>query len=147
MKPASGLRPPGQLGDPLPLVASNVQLSGVGLAGAIRSGDGGGPVGRAAPHLADVIQLLHAIAGGDNDHAVVGQGDPGGADGGFLTAAGSGGGEYAGQLAQQGFLDPQPAGLVEKGAHLAGHVAKAGGSAEEDGVVVWQLPGDRKSVV
>src|SRR5271155_3666109 len=56
-------------------------------------------------------------------------------DGGFLAAVlRSGGGEDAAYLADQSAAKPDGSGLVEEGAHLAGHVAEARGSAENDGV-------------
>jgi hypothetical protein len=36
-------------------------------------------------------------------------------------------------------LDPETAGLVEKAAHLARHIAKARGHAKQDGIVVGQF--------
>ena len=67
-------------------------------------------------------------------------------DGGFVAAMlGAGGSEHRAYLAHQLALRPEAAGLVEEGAHLAGHVAEAGRAAEDDGVVVGQFldGGDR----
>ena len=71
-------------------------------------------------------------------------------DGGFLAAVlRAGRGEDAADLADERAFHPQPAGLVEEVAHLAGHVAEARRRAEDDGVVVAQLVrrGDRRLLV
>src|SRR5690554_7994059 len=72
----------------------------------------------------------------------MGQGGPGRGNGHFLPSPGTGRGEDAGHLASQRALDPETAGLVEEIAHLCGHVAEAGGRAEDDGIIVRQFPGE-----
>jgi len=47
---------------------------------------------------------------------------------------GGAGGKYAPHLADQGAPGPEPAGAIEKLAHLTAHVAETGGSAEDDGI-------------
>src|SRR5699024_5474361 len=57
--------------------------------------------------------------------------------------------KYAGHLAYQGAIGPQTAGLIEKVAHLSGHVAEARRGAEDDGIVIGQFlgSGDRSLLV
>src|ERR1700736_5826522 len=52
---------------------------------------------------------------------------------------GGGRSEDASYLANKGSFDPEPAGLIEKVAHLRGHVAKACGRSKDNRVIVWQL--------
>src|ERR1035437_1183061 len=54
---------------------------------------------------------------------------------------GSGAGEYAGDLADQCAFHPQLAGLIQKIAHLGGHVAEPGRRAKDDRVVISQFFG------
>jgi len=62
---------------------------------------------------------------------------------------GGGAGEYAADLADQGAIHPQAAGLIEEVAHLRRHVAEPGRGAEDDGIVVGQLGrlGDRRRLI
>lgn len=67
------------------------------------------------------------------------QSRPGGGGRHFLAAAGAGGGKNAAEFVDQRALDPQSAGLIEEGSHLARHIAKARGHTKQDGVVIGQL--------
>ena len=112
----------------------------MGLARAISARNGRCAIGRVATLDGRQIGLLwQREAQRHDDHAVVGQRGPGAGDRHFLAAASAGGGENAAQLVDQGTLGPQAACLVQEGAHLAGHIAKAGGHAKQNRVVVGQL--------
>jgi hypothetical protein len=129
----------GYLGYQLALMAGDCQFALIRLAGAVATGDGGCAVRGTAGALGYIEQLRRGVAGGNQNHAVVGQGGPGRGNGHLLSAAGTGGGEDAGHLAGQCTLGPQPAGLVEEVAHLPGHVAEAGWRAEDDCIVIDQF--------
>jgi hypothetical protein len=62
---------------------------------------------------------------------------------------GRGRGEGAADLAVQGALRPEAAGLVEEVGHLRRHAAEAGAGADDNGVVIGELfdPGDRGSLI
>ncbi len=108
------------------LITGNGQLFVTRLPRTVGAGDGGGAIRSAASHLRNVKQLLRRIADRYDDETVVRQRGPGRTDGVFLAAAGAGGGEDAAYLAVQRAGSPQPAGLIEEGAHLPGHIAEAG---------------------
>lgn len=58
----------------------------------------------------------------------------------FLPAVlGRGRGEGAADLAVQGTLGPEAAGLIEEVGHLRGHPAKARAGADDDGVVIGEV--------
>ncbi|MNP25883.1 hypothetical protein D3C76_1187090 [compost metagenome] len=65
-------------------------------------------------------------------------------DRGFLAAVlGSSRRENTADLPDERAFHPQSASLVEKCAHLSGHVAKARWGAKDDGVVIGQFVGCR----
>src|SRR5690606_35009729 len=102
------------LGHQLTLVTRDIQFLGGRLARAVAAGDGRGTVGRAAVGFGNIEEFADTVAGGHDDHSVVGQGGPGGGNGHFLAAASAGGGEHAGDLAVQQALGPEASGLVEE---------------------------------
>src|SRR3546814_739097 len=91
----------------------------------------------------DFIEAHLQLAGvrqADNDHALMQQREMEAEDGAFLAAVLRGARrEHAADLADQRALHPQRTRLVEKRAHLAGHVAVARRRAENDRVVIRQV--------
>src|SRR5690606_2815873 len=96
-------------------------------------------VRRAAFYLRHVELRLHAIAGGNNNHAVMRKRVPERRDRGFLTAQSAGGGEDAADFTGQCAFGPKTTGLIQKCAHLAAHIAETGRGTKNDGVVVGQF--------
>jgi hypothetical protein len=61
-------------------------------------------------------------------------------DGGFLSSMlGRGGGKDAADFADEGPIQPQLAGLIEKISHLCAHVPVTGGRAKDDGIGLREL--------
>ena len=88
-----------------------------------------------------------AVAEGDEDDAVVGEGGHGREHGGLLAAAGGRGGDEDGRvLAHERAGRPELAGRVPEGLPLAGEVAVAGGDAEEERVEVGEVGGREDGV-
>src|SRR5690606_26481899 len=131
------------------LEAGQLQLDFAGLTAAIRTGNGAGTIRRAALQFADVGQFGCSVGQTDDDHAVMQQGVMEAGHRRFVAAAGAGGDEDAADLADQSALHPEAAGLVEKIAHLAAHVAEPGAGTEDDGIVIGQFgrAGDRRGLV
>ncbi len=126
----------------LALVAGNVELVGAGLAAAVAFAQGGGAVRRAAGDFVHLGQAGTGIGHANDHHPVMEQGGVEGRDGGFLPAVlGGGADKHAAHLAHQFALLPQCAGLVEKVAHLAAHIAESRGRAEDHRVIVRQVGG------
>src|SRR5258708_13992355 len=107
------------------------------LAAAVAAGDGGGARGRTAGHLVELHLAGEAIVKADDRHAK-GQeiGDDREQRGLLAAVLGRGGGESAADLAVQGALGPEAAGLIEEIGHLRRHPAEAGAGADDDSVVI-----------
>src|SRR4051812_18581190 len=107
------------LRDHTSLIARAGQLVFTGLAAAVAAGDRGGAIGRAAGDFIELHLAGKAVIEADDGHAEVQQVGDDRKQRGLLAAMLRGGrGEGAADLAVQGALGPEAAGLIEEVRHL-----------------------------
>jgi len=129
-----------QTGDVLSLEIGDGQLPRARHTAAIAIAQCGRTVGRPPRYFLHVVQSWAAVGYADYNHPMMQKGDVERGERCFLpTMLTCRTGEYAAELSDQFALAPELACLVEKTSHLPAHVAKAGGSAEDDGIVIRQL--------
>src|SRR5450756_1274817 len=111
-----------------------------GLAAAVAGRDRGCTIGRTAGDLVEFQLAGKAVIEADDGHAEMQEVGDDREQRGFLAAVlARGRGESAADLAVQGALGPEAAGLIEEVRHLRRHAAEAGAGADDDGVIIGKL--------
>src|SRR5262245_38363615 len=104
-----------------------------------------GAIRRTARNLVYARLSLEGVRQTGDHHAQMQKDNVGGREGGLLAAVlTSGRGEDAADAAHQCVPRPQPAGLIQEILHLRGHIAEAGGRADDDRVIVGEFGDGRE---
>src|SRR5438552_14198392 len=128
------------LRDHTSLITPARQFVFAGLAAAVAAGDRGGAIGRAAGDFIELHLAGKTVVEADDRHAKVQLvGDDRKQRGLLAAMLGRARGEGAADLAVQGALGPEAAGLIEEVRHLRRHPAEARAGADDDGVVIGKL--------
>src|SRR5210317_2043885 len=115
----------------LPLKPRRLQLIFTRHARAVTAGDRGSTIGRTTGNLIDTHLSLERIGQADNHEPMMQQADMETENRGFLAAMlGCGACKDTANFAHQRTFGPELSGSIQKLAHLAAHVAKTGGGAE-----------------